>query len=149
MGLVIFVVPVSALIYCMVCLMVSDSSIIKILNQSISRGQKRLKTPEKSSPSEVDEELPQKKSEENSSPRSIEEEANSEKGKSKKPKINQEAYTGIKINTVLQRQSKERRIKLSKGNELQPQKGESDKQISLTAKTKQRKMQLANPYAQQ
>lgn len=50
---------------------------------------------------------------------------------------------------VHQKPTKERRVRLTKGNEIFPEKGESEKQISLTAKTKHRKMQLSNPYAQQ
>lgn len=41
MGLVIFLVPVAVLVYGLVCFLVSDWSIIRILNESISRSKVR------------------------------------------------------------------------------------------------------------
>jgi hypothetical protein len=143
---VIYLVPVAVFIYGLICFLISDASILRILSQSILRGKKRKNNPELSSPSELDEEAPKKDS---NSERSEKIQVSLPVNKPGRDKPKEVIYPGIKINMVQQKPSKDMRIRVSKGNELIPKNEDSERQISLTAKTKQRKMQLANSYAQQ
>jgi len=145
---VIYLVPVAVFIYVLICFLISDVSILRILSQSILRGKERKNNPESSSPSELDEEMPKKDSN-SESERSEKIQVSLPVNKPGRDKPKEVIYPAFKINMVQQKPSKDMRIRVSKGNELIPKNEDSERQISLTAKTKQRKMQLANSYAQQ